>query len=86
VAEEVLALEVATAAAEAQLAAWLQEAGLEQARRILRLPIGALTWHYPSPDSLELEFTLPTGCFATAMLRELVVLTDEPGGGLESEI
>lgn len=79
-------LEQAVAAAEPQLVGWLLAAEVEQARRILRLPIGALTWHYPSPDSLVVEFTLPTGCFATAVLRELVALTDEPGGGLESEI
>ena len=82
---DVAGLERQVAQTEAQLSAWLEQAGLEQARRILRLPIGALTWHYPSPNSLELEFTLPTGCFATAVIRELVELTDEPGGGLESE-
>ena len=79
------ALERDTAQNEPALAAWLEQAGLEQARRILRLPIGALAWHYPSPTSIELNFTLPTGCFATAVIRELVDLTDEPGGGLESE-
>ncbi|WP_339650597.1 tRNA pseudouridine(13) synthase TruD [Halopseudomonas pelagia] len=83
---ETAAQEQAVAAAEPQLVAWLLAAEVEQARRILRLPIGALTWHYPSPESLVVEFTLPTGCFATAVLRELVALTDEPGGGLESEI
>ncbi|SDR91994.1 tRNA pseudouridine13 synthase [Halopseudomonas xinjiangensis] len=79
------ALERDAAQSEAALAAWLEHAGLEQARRTLRLPIDALAWHYPSPTSIELEFTLPTGCFATAVIRELVELTDEPGGGLESE-
>lgn len=82
----VLALEQQVAAAEPELCAWLEAAGLEQQRRILRLPINGLTWHYPSTDCLELEFTLPTGCFATVVLRELLVLTDEPGGGLESEM
>lgn len=85
VAAEVAVLERQAADTEPALVAWLLAAEVEQARRILRLPIAALTWHYPSPDSLVLEFTLPTGCFATAMLRELVTLTDEPGGGLESE-
>ncbi|WP_285275186.1 tRNA pseudouridine(13) synthase TruD [Halopseudomonas bauzanensis] len=78
-------LEQAVAATEPVLCQWLESAGLEQQRRILRLPISGLTWHYPSPDCLEIEFTLPTGCFATAVLRELLVLADEPGGGLESE-
>ena len=81
----VLELEQQQAAAEPQLCQWLENAGLEQQRRILRLPIGGLTWHYPAADSLEIEFTLPTGCFATAVLHELVLLDDEPGGGLESE-
>lgn len=81
----VAAQETQVAEAEPGLASWLLNAGLEQGRRILRLPIGALTWHYPSPNDLELEFTLPTGCFATAVLRELLQLADEPGGGLESE-
>lgn len=83
---EVLQMEQQLANAEPQLCEWLETAGLEQQRRILRLPISGLTWHYPAPDSLEIEFTLPTGCFATAVLRELVLLVDEPGGGLESEI
>lgn len=86
VSAEVALLERQVAESEPTLVAWLLAAEVEQARRILRLPIGALTWHYPSPDSLVVEFTLPTGCFATAVLRELVTLTDEPGGGLESEI
>lgn len=83
---EIHVMELAVIEGEPLLARWLEAAGLEHARRILRLPIKALAWHYPSPDNLELEFTLPTGCFATAVLRELVILSDEPGGGLESEI
>jgi tRNA pseudouridine13 synthase len=83
---EVAHMEQAVIEGEPTLALWLEGAGLEQARRILRLPIGTLAWHYPSADILEIEFTLPTGCFATAVLRELVILDDEPGGGLESEI
>ena len=71
--------------AEPELAVWLVAAGLEHERRILRLPITGLTWHYPNPDSLLLEFTLPTGCFATSVVRELVAILDEPGGGLQSE-
>jgi len=33
-----------------------------------------LTWHYPEPDILQLQFVLPAGCFATVMVRELVEL------------
>lgn len=78
-------MERKVAAQHPVLAQWLAEAGLDQARRILRLPITGLTWHYPSSDCLELEFTLPTGCFATAVLRELVELVSQAGGGIESE-
>ena len=67
------------------LTAWLAAAGLKQERRILRLPIGELTWHYPTADCLQLEFTLPTGCFATVVVRELVSLISSPAGELDSE-
>lgn len=82
---DVLQLEQQLATVEPQLCQWLESAALEQQRRILRLPISGLTWHYPAPDNLEIEFTLPTGCFATTVLHELLLLVDEPGGGLESE-
>ena len=67
-------LENTVAAREASLCNWLIKAGMEHERRILRLPIGRLTWHYPEPDILQLEFVLPAGCFATALVRELVDL------------
>ncbi len=62
---------------------WLINAGMSHERRILRLPIGGLSWHYPSLDILQLEFVLPAGCFATVLVRELVDLvpvgqTDSP--------
>ncbi|ROL65327.1 tRNA pseudouridine(13) synthase TruD [Pseudomonas protegens] len=62
------------AGAESALCDWLIKAGMSHERRILRLPIGGLTWHYPEPDILQLEFVLPAGCFATALVRELVDL------------
>ncbi|AYC32103.1 tRNA pseudouridine(13) synthase TruD [Pseudomonas cavernae] len=68
------ALEQCVAASEPALRDWLVEAGMAHERRILRLPIGGLTWHYPEPDVLQLEFVLPAGCFATAVVRELVDL------------
>lgn len=68
------ALENAITAGESSLRDWLVKAGMEHERRILRLPIGRLTWHYPEPDILQLEFVLPPGCFATVLVRELVDL------------
>ena len=67
-------LEQSIAAREADLRDWLVCAGMSHERRILRLPIGRLTWHYPEPDILQLEFVLPAGCFATVLVRELVDL------------
>jgi tRNA pseudouridine13 synthase len=77
-----LALEQQVAAAEPALRDWLVKAGMAHERRILRLPIGGLTWHYPEPDILQLEFVLPAGCFATVVVRELVDLV--PAGQTES--
>jgi len=76
-------LEREVAAREVILVDWLAEAGMNHERRILRLPIGGLSWHYPEPDILQLEFVLPAGCFATVLVRELVDLlpagqTDNP--------
>lgn len=71
------AAETAIAEAEPSIAKWLAEAGMKHERRILRLPIGGLSWHYPEPDILQLEFVLPTGCFATAVVRELVSLAGQ---------
>lgn len=76
------ALENAIASEHQALCSWLARAGLAQERRILRLPIGGLTWHYPEPDILQLEFVLPAGCFATVVVRELVDLV--PTGQTES--
>ncbi|MBD2838191.1 tRNA pseudouridine(13) synthase TruD [Pseudomonas sp. JM0905a] len=75
-------LEAAVAAGEKALCHWLAEARMAHERRILRLPIGGLTWHYPEPDVLQLEFVLPAGCFATAVVRELVDLL--PAGQTEN--
>ena len=50
----------------------LTAAGLRQERRALRLVVKDLQWSWPTPDSLVLEFSLPAGCYATSVLRELV--------------
>tara|TARA_Y100001949_G_scaffold176608_1_gene190812 strand:+ start:6930 stop:7970 length:1041 start_codon:yes stop_codon:yes gene_type:complete len=74
---DVQALEMQVASTEPSIAKWLAEAGMKHERRILRLPMGGLSWHYPEPDILQLEFVLPTGCFATAVVRELVSLAGQ---------
>lgn len=76
------ALEQDLAEREPTLSAWLAKAGMAHERRILRLPIADLTWHYPEPEILQLQFVLPAGCFATAVVRELVDLL--PAGQTET--
>lgn len=79
----VQALEQSVAEECAELVQWLIKADMAHERRILRLPIGGLSWHYPEPDILQLAFVLPAGCFATVVVRELLDLvpagqTDTP--------
>ena len=54
---------------------WVQglaAAGLKQERRALRVVPGNAAWSWPQADELLLEFSLPAGCYATSVLRELV--------------
>ena len=46
--------------------------GMEQDRRALRSHIQELQWQFIDSTSLELSFTLNAGCYATALLREIV--------------
>jgi tRNA pseudouridine13 synthase len=49
----------------------LEKAGLKMERRSLRLIVEDLQWQY-ADKTLVLSFSLPAGCFATAVLREIV--------------
>lgn len=52
----------------------LERAGLKQERRPMHLLAEELTWNWQG-DALTLAFRLPTGTFATSVLRELVQST-----------
>ncbi len=71
--DEAAALELAAMADEASLAlrAGLEQAGLKQERRALRLRPVALRHEWRGADVLWLGFELPPGCYATAVLHEL---------------
>lgn len=58
----------------------LEHSGLKQERRALVLVPGNLQWRREGSD-LVLLFSLPPGCYATAVLRELALLTG-PGAML----
>lgn len=53
----------------------LERAGLDAARRSLRLRAAGLEWRF-ADDRLELAFELPSGAYATSLLRELVSTHD----------
>jgi tRNA pseudouridine13 synthase len=55
----------------------LEGFGLQMERRALRLPVSDLVWSRQG-DLLELGFSLPKGCFATALLRECVDYRQSP--------
>lgn len=53
------------------LRAGLEAAGLKQERRALRLKPQQLQWQWLQDETLELQFALPPGTYATVVLREL---------------
>src|SRR5690606_13206610 len=59
-----------------ELCEGLERAGLEQARRSLRLPVRELQWQWQQ-DDLTVSFVLPPGAYATAVLRELCRVEQE---------
>jgi tRNA pseudouridine13 synthase len=71
---EAAELERTLAEAHPVLCRGLEQAGLKQERRALRLPVAELQWELDaSAQLLELRFFLPAGAYATTVLRELVV-------------
>lgn len=58
------------------LRAGLEQAGLKQERRALRLRPQALAYQWQADDVLHLSFALPPGCYATALLHEVGEVTD----------
>ncbi|KRG83601.1 pseudouridine synthase [Stenotrophomonas daejeonensis] len=68
-----LELEQAALADEQALAlrVGLEQAGLKQERRALRLRPASMQHAWLQDDALELSFALPPGCYATAVLHEL---------------
>lgn len=75
VAGDVALLEKRVAAHHAALAEGLAEHGLTQSRRAMRLVVGGLRWEFVD-GGIWLSFELESGAFATAVLRELAIVTD----------
>ena len=70
---EALVFEQHILAGEAALCQGLEKAGLKQQRRALRLLPGKLAWQWLDAATLRLDFSLPPGCYATSVIRELVL-------------
>lgn len=69
-------IEEAVAEAHRDFVAGLAKVGARTDRRALRMPLRDFNWQF-SDDALEVEFRLGKGCFATAVLRELMTTADE---------
>lgn len=54
----------------------LEKVGLNQQRRSLRLFADSFEWQYIADNQLELDFSLPAGSYATAVMRELANIKD----------
>jgi tRNA pseudouridine13 synthase len=54
----------------------LEDAGLKQERRALRLVAEGLAWTWQEAAVLSLSFSLPPGSYATALLQELGEISD----------
>jgi tRNA pseudouridine13 synthase len=65
----------------ADIRAGLEQVGLKQERRALRIPARALAWNWPDAQTIELSFELPPGSYATAFLHALGDVRDATAGG-----
>lgn len=67
-----LAIEQEIIASYTELAQGLINCQVDQDRRALRVNVPDLCWQFVDDDVLVLEFTLPAGSYATAVLREIL--------------
>lgn len=65
-------LEAATLAAYSDWCKGLEHAGLEQDRRALRVAVRDIEAQWLDENDLVFQFSLPSGCYATTVLRELI--------------
>lgn len=69
---ECAALEQEIIAAHPRLSSGLEKLGLNQERRALRVNVRDLQWSAQEDNTLELRFALPSGSYATVVVRELL--------------
>lgn len=73
VSSEALVLEQSVFEKYTELTKGLIAFGLENDRRSLRVNVSNLTWQFDDDDTLRLQFNLPAGSYATAVLREIIM-------------
>ena len=69
---EALELEQTVISAFPELAQGLVNSEVIRNRRALRINVPDLSWRFVDNQRLILKFTLPAGCYATALLREII--------------
>jgi tRNA pseudouridine13 synthase len=69
---EALVIEQRIVDGYAELAQGLVTFGVEKTRRALRVNVENLEWQFSDQTTLQLCFTLPTGSYATSVLREMI--------------
>ena len=74
-----LAIENQIADSLSEFAAGLATANLETSRRPFRLCPDHLDWNFDAAGTMRLSFVLPSGAYATTVLRELVTMTGFEG-------
>jgi tRNA pseudouridine13 synthase len=74
--DSVLELEQGVAEQEPVLIEGLENAGLKQERRALRFLVPDLLMNQEDSKTFVFEFSLPSGTYATSLLRELVEYRD----------
>ncbi len=74
--DQVLAVEEAALTDYAMFKTGLENAGLSQERRALRLMVNDLAWEFATADTLQLSFNLPAGAYATSVLREMIQVAE----------
>lgn len=69
--DDALALEMSVANTVPKVCNYLQDAGLKQERRPVKIWPQQLEWQH-NGDTVKVEFSLPSGCYATTVLRECI--------------
>lgn len=70
---DVAELELAVVASHSEIVDGLVREKLKQERRALRVRPTDFQWNYLGENALQLDFALPTGAYATSVLRELFI-------------